>query len=140
MASNRRLIIHSCLEDFLALAFFLLNLALRVLLRGTHLAISFVVWLYALRNSRPLFWVLSPLVLSLRVSTIYLRYHYLVDVVAGLFLAPVSFLLANWLFGRFGNLALPIPIPAAWAHGLACIGITGAGKATEPLGKAEEQP
>jgi membrane-associated phospholipid phosphatase len=105
-----------------------------------HVAISFLVWLYALRNSRSLFWVVSPLVLSLWVSTIYLRYHYLIDVVAGLFLAPASFLLANWLFRRFGNLPLAIPIPAAWADGLARRGITGAGKATEPLGRAEEQP
>ncbi len=103
-----------------------------------HVAISFLVWLYALRNSRALFWVLSPLVLSLWVSTIYLRYHYLVDVVAGLLLAPVSFLLANWLFGRFGNLLLPIPIPAAWADSLARMGVTGIGKAGEPLGKIEE--
>jgi membrane-associated phospholipid phosphatase len=105
-----------------------------------HVAISFLVWLYALRNSRPLFCVLSPLVLSLWVSTIYLRYHYLVDVVAGLLLAPASFLLANWLFGRIGNLALPIPIPAAWADGLARMGFTGTGKAIKPLGRVEEQP
>jgi membrane-associated phospholipid phosphatase len=105
-----------------------------------HVAISFLVWLYALRNSRSLFWLVSPLVLSLWVSTIYLRYHYLVDVVAGLFLAPASFLLANWLFRRFGSLPLAIPIPAAWADGLARRGITGAGKGTEPLGGAEEQP
>jgi membrane-associated phospholipid phosphatase len=105
-----------------------------------HVAISFVVWLYAYRNSRPLFWVLSPLVLSLWVSTIYLRYHYLVDVVAGMLLAPVSFLLANWLFRRFGDLALPISIPAAWVDGLARKGIAGIEKATEPPGKAEEEP
>jgi membrane-associated phospholipid phosphatase len=105
-----------------------------------HVAISFLVWLYALRNSRPLFWVLSPLVLSLWVSTIYLRYHYLVDVVAGLLLAPASFLLANWLFRRIGNLAIPIPIPAAWADGLARMGVTGTGKAIKPSGGTEEQP
>src|SRR5208337_444080 len=103
-----------------------------------HVAISFLVWLYALRNSRPLFWILSPRILSLWVSTIYLRYHYLVDVVAGLLLAPASFLLANWLFGRFGNLALPIPIPAPWADSLAQMGVTGIGKTGEPLGKVEE--
>jgi membrane-associated phospholipid phosphatase len=82
-----------------------------------HVGISFLVWLYAWRNSRPLFWVLSPLVLSLWISTLYLRYHYLIDVVAGFLLAPASFLLANWLFGRFGNLVLSIPTPV-WAEGL----------------------
>jgi membrane-associated phospholipid phosphatase len=105
-----------------------------------HVAISFLVWLYALRNSRPLFWILSPLILSLWVSTIYLRYHYLVDVVAGLLLAPVSFWLANWLFRRLGSLALPIPIPAAWADGLARVGVTGPGKANKPPGRTEEHP
>jgi len=105
-----------------------------------HVAISFLVWLYAFRNSRPLFWLLSPLILSLWVSTIYLRYHYLIDVAAGFVLAPASFLLANWLFGRFGDLALPIPIPAAWADGLARMGVTGTGKANKPPGRTEEQP
>jgi membrane-associated phospholipid phosphatase len=105
-----------------------------------HVAISFLVWLYALRNSRPLFWILSPLILSLWVSTVYLRYHYLIDVVAGLFLAPVSFLFANWLFGRLANLALSIPIPATWAEGLIRMGVPGTGKANKPSGRTEEQP
>jgi membrane-associated phospholipid phosphatase len=103
-----------------------------------HVAISLLVWLYALRNSRRLFLILSPLVLSLWVSTIYLRYHYLIDVVAGLLLAPASFLLANWLFRRFGNMAIPIPIRAAWADRLARMGVTGTGKAIEPPGRAGE--
>jgi membrane-associated phospholipid phosphatase len=103
-----------------------------------HVAISFLVWLYAFRNSRLLFWVLSPLILSLWVSTIYLRYHYLIDVVAGLLLAPASFLLANWLFARYGNLAVPIPIPASWAGRLA--GVTGSGNGIERPGKIEKQP
>ena len=76
-----------------------------------HVAISFVVWLYAYRNSKKLFWILSPLILSLWVSTIYLRYHYLIDVVAGLILAPLSFLLANWLFQRFGEIPVSVAIP-----------------------------
>lgn len=104
-----------------------------------HVAISFLVWLYALRNSRPLFWLLSPLVLSLWVSTVYLRYHYLVDVVAGLLLAPACFLLANWLFARFGALAFAMPIPAAWAEGLARMGVAGIGKADDPSGGTEEE-
>ncbi len=83
-----------------------------------HVAISFVVWLYAYRNSKKLFWILSPLILSLWFSTVYLRYHYLIDVVAGLILAPVSFLLANWLFRRFSEIPLSVPIPARWAERL----------------------
>jgi membrane-associated phospholipid phosphatase len=80
-----------------------------------HVGISFVVWLYAWRNSRPLFWTLAPLILSLWVSTVYLRYHYLVDCVAGLVLAPLSYALANWMFKRFGEVEIPVPFPAARA-------------------------
>jgi len=83
-----------------------------------HVAISFVVWLYAYRNSKKLFWILSPLVLSLWLSTLYLRYHYLIDVVAGLILAPLSYLLANWLFRCFGEIPVSVAIPASWAERL----------------------
>jgi membrane-associated phospholipid phosphatase len=79
-----------------------------------HTAVSFIVWLYAYRNSRRLFILLAPFILSLWVSTVYLRYHYLVDVVAGLILAPLCFLAANWMFKRFGMLQVAPPVPAAW--------------------------
>ena len=83
-----------------------------------HVGISFVVWLYAYRNSRRLFWILAPVILSLFVSTVYLRYHYLVDVVAGLVLAPLCFLFANWLFKRAGDVQLTLNLPAGWVEQL----------------------
>jgi len=83
-----------------------------------HVGISFVVWLYAYRNSKKLFWILSPLILSLWFSAVYLRYHYLIDILAGLILAPLSFLLANWLFRHFGEISVPLPLPASWTERL----------------------
>lgn len=77
-----------------------------------HVGISFILWLYAWRNSRRLFWILAPFILSLWFSTLYLRYHYMVDVIAGLILAPLCFWLSNWLFKRFG--IIQIPLPAKW--------------------------
>jgi membrane-associated phospholipid phosphatase len=97
-----------------------------------HVAISFVVWLYAYRNSKKLFWILSPLILSLWVSTVYLRYHYLIDVVAGLVLAPLSYLLANWLFRRFGQIPISVEIPATWAQRLPWLS-KSAGVATQKI-------
>jgi membrane-associated phospholipid phosphatase len=87
-----------------------------------HIAISFVVWLYAWRNSKRLFWILAPIILSLWVSTVYLRYHYLIDCVAGLVLAPLSYALANWLFARFGILQISLPLPRGWAERLRRLG------------------
>jgi membrane-associated phospholipid phosphatase len=76
-----------------------------------HVAISFLILLYAGWNSRRLFWILSPFILSLWVSTVYLRYHYLVDCLAGLILAPLCFILANWLFARFNEMRFSVPWP-----------------------------
>jgi membrane-associated phospholipid phosphatase len=101
-----------------------------------HAGISFVVWLYAYRNSRRLFWILAPLILSLWVSTVYLRYHYLIDVVAGLAMAPLCFLLANWLFKRFGEVPISLGLPRAWAETLDRWGLTP--RAANPSGKADE--
>lgn len=80
-----------------------------------HVGISFVVWLYAWRNSRRLFWILSPFIVSLWFSCLYLRYHYLVDVVAGLILAPLCYWASNWMFKRFGEFEVPVWLPAGWA-------------------------
>jgi len=81
-----------------------------------HVGMSFLVWMYAWRNSRALFWILSPFILSLWVSTLYLRYHYMVDVVAGLILAPLCYWFANWMFKRFSVIEIPIWLPAGWAE------------------------
>lgn len=83
-----------------------------------HVAISFVVWLYAWRNSRWLGLLLTPLILSLWISTVYLRYHYLVDCLAGLALAPLCYWLANWMFSRFSLVRIPLKVRARtrWAE------------------------
>jgi membrane-associated phospholipid phosphatase len=102
-----------------------------------HAGLSFVVWLYAYRNSRRLFWILAPLVVSLWVSTLYLRYHYLIDVVAGLALAPLCFLLANWLFKRCGEVPVSLALPRPWAAALGRWGLTA--RAADRSGKADER-
>jgi membrane-associated phospholipid phosphatase len=111
---------------------------LRDVFPSLHVGISFVVWMYAYRNSRRLFWILAPLILSLWVSTVYLRYHYLVDVLAGLILAPPCFLLANWLFKRFGEVQFAVAMPASWAARLR--GWSAWAEAPETPGKVEKRP
>jgi membrane-associated phospholipid phosphatase len=36
------------------------------------------------RHARKLFWTLSPIVLSIPIACVYLRYHYVIDVLAGI--------------------------------------------------------
>ncbi len=66
----------------------------QTLTRCVPTAASLVTLIYAWRYVRPWFWLLLPFVLGLWVSTIYLRHHYFVDLVAGWLLAPVAVFVA----------------------------------------------
>lgn len=79
-----------------AQAFSLLPVDSRAAFPSLHAAVSTVALIYAWRYVRPWFWGLLPFVLGLWVSTIYLRHHYAVDLLAGWLLAP----LAVWLAPR----------------------------------------
>jgi len=48
-----------------------------------HTGVSLTLLWGAYRHVRPLFWVLAPIVLSIPFACVYLRYHYVVDVIAG---------------------------------------------------------
>ena len=120
---------------------------LRDVFPSMHVAISFLMWLYAYRNSRRLFWLLSPLVLGLWVSTVYLRYHYVVDVVAGLILAPLCYWLSNFLFAHVQEIPLRIALPAAWRQHLPWLQAprplpdgTVPGPEVEPAERLQERP
>jgi membrane-associated phospholipid phosphatase len=52
-----------------------------------HCAAATIMWAMAFRYHRPTFWFLTPLVLSLYVSTFYGRYHYLSDAIVGIAVA-----------------------------------------------------
>jgi membrane-associated phospholipid phosphatase len=77
-----------------------------------HTAISAVALIYAWRfgsalsSRRPrlLFWIFLPNVILLQISTMYLRQHYFVDVVAGWALAIVSVWLAGQLVRAWDRL------------------------------------
>ena len=56
-----------------------------------HCATSFLSLFFAWRYVRWLFWVMIPMVIMLIISTIYLRHHYVIDLIAGLILAVVVF-------------------------------------------------
>jgi membrane-associated phospholipid phosphatase len=77
-----------------ASAFRLLPVDSRAAFPSLHAAVSLLVLLSAWRHERRLFWPLLPFVLGLWVSTIYLRHHYFVDLLAGWPLAPLSLWLA----------------------------------------------
>ena len=64
-----------------------------------HLAVSLVTLLFSWRMWRAAFWVGLPCVAALAVSTIYLRVHYLVDLIAAVPLA----LFSHWAAPRLNR-------------------------------------
>lgn len=82
------------LSNLSARAFELLPENARDAFPSLHAAVSLLALVYAWRFLRPWFWTLLPFVLGLWVSTIYLRQHYVVDLIAGWILAPLALRLA----------------------------------------------
>lgn len=56
-----------------------------------HVGISVFIWLTLLKDYRRLAWATSPLLLLLWGSTIFLRFHYAIDVLCGALLASFAF-------------------------------------------------
>jgi membrane-associated phospholipid phosphatase len=79
-----------------ARAFELLPVDSRAAFPSLHAAASLVALVCAWRYARWWFWILVPFAIGLWASTIYLRHHYTVDLLAGFALAP----LALWVAPR----------------------------------------
>lgn len=74
-----------------------------------HAAAATIMWVMAYRYHRPTFWIISPIIVTLYISTFYGRYHYLTDAVVGIAVAGLALLLAplavhawNMFVGRLG--------------------------------------
>jgi hypothetical protein len=72
-------------------------------LPSPHCAAATVMWAMAWRYQRRVFWMLLPLVLSLYVSTVFCRYHYLSDAATGIATAALVLPVARWLEHRMGS-------------------------------------
>ena len=95
LASEFHVQLHGPLTDFMAAAWNTIEKVERDCFPSLHTAMSTISLIYFWRLRRSwrgghiLFWISAPLVVSLWMSTLYLRYHYAVNVVAGWALAFV---------------------------------------------------
>jgi membrane-associated phospholipid phosphatase len=62
---------------------------------SSHVAVALVVLVYARRHHRMLYRVLFPLVVSLLISTVYGRFHYVSDLAAGLVVGALSIMVCD---------------------------------------------
>jgi membrane-associated phospholipid phosphatase len=72
---------------------------------SAHVAGSMVAILASWRYRRRLFWVCLPFFISMCVATVYGRYHYVADVLAGIVVGAIGFAAGSWLMDQRGGLA-----------------------------------
>jgi membrane-associated phospholipid phosphatase len=72
-------------------------------LPSSHVAVALSTVFFSFRYLRRIRYIHLALAVLLCLSTIYCRYHYLVDVLAGLVTAAVLIPAGNWLYFRFSN-------------------------------------
>lgn len=81
---------------------------------SSHVAVAITTLCFSFRYLRRIRWVHLILVVLLCLSTVYCRYHYVVDVAAGIVTAALLVPVGDWLYARFrqpGETALDAPPP-----------------------------
>ncbi|HXW62428.1 MAG TPA: phosphatase PAP2 family protein [Candidatus Acidoferrales bacterium] len=71
---------------------------------SAHVAGSIVALIASWHYRRWLFWITLPFFVSMCVATVYGRYHYVADVLAGLAVGGIGFVLGQWLLTKKGAL------------------------------------
>jgi len=80
-----------------------------------HVAGAMAALWGAWRHRRWLFWIFLPFVMCMCVSTVYVRNHYVADVLAGMVTGTLGYVIGNWILKRKGVVALA-PKAASWVR------------------------
>jgi len=67
---------------------------------SSHIGISLIIIFIFYKYNRQIFYVLLPLFIILAFSTVYIKAHYVVDVIGGLVVAPVLYWLSCVVFKK----------------------------------------
>jgi len=81
-----------------------------------HAAAATIMWVMAYRYHRLSFHVLTPIIVSLYLSTFYGRYHYFTDAVAGILVAFVALAFARHLMRAWDRFVEKGIVGIAFAH------------------------
>lgn len=73
---------------------------------SSHVAVSICTCMFSWRYLRPIRWIHSVMVTLLCLATVYCRYHYLVDVIAGVATGLILVPLGDWLHSRMASRAV----------------------------------
>jgi membrane-associated phospholipid phosphatase len=77
-----------------------------------HTMISVAVLLVAWKRARDVFWCLLPVASGLILATVYCRYHYVIDVIAGTVLAVATVPIGDWIYERLVGVPAGVRVAA----------------------------
>jgi membrane-associated phospholipid phosphatase len=66
-----------------------------------HATVIFILMYYTWKHVRKLFWLILPVCVALLISTVYLRLHYVVDIIAGLILTVFVIWMLRLILSRY---------------------------------------
>lgn len=75
---------------------------------SSHVGITMIICILAYRKLRSFIKIISPFVILLILSTIYIKAHYVVDVIAGIATAPLILMIAQAIWKKLNNQTEPI--------------------------------
>jgi membrane-associated phospholipid phosphatase len=73
---------------------------------SSHIGVSVIILILLFKNHKTLFKIFLPFCIILMFSTVYIKAHYFVDVIAGLVSAPVILLLNKHLYLKISSLSI----------------------------------
>ena len=68
---------------------------------SSHVGVSVVMMILALRGSKKLFFGLLPFFILLCCATVYIKAHYLIDALTGAVTGVLTYIFTSWLYRRF---------------------------------------
>ncbi len=71
---------------------------------SSHIGITVILVILAYRANKKLFAILLPISLLLCCATVYIKAHYLVDAIAGLFTGVAVYCLTTWMYKRYSRM------------------------------------
>jgi membrane-associated phospholipid phosphatase len=68
---------------------------------SSHVGLTIITMLLLFRNARKYFYIILPVAIVLTAATVYIKAHYLIDVIAAFFISPLILMLSILIFKRF---------------------------------------
>jgi len=65
---------------------------------SSHVGITCILLMFTVNRDRKLFFIILPIALILMCSTVYIKAHYLIDVLGGLVSAVFLYILSGWIY------------------------------------------